>query len=85
MSTVAEDLFGAATKLAQFPKLTLADRSCAVASGAVQALVRVVKGTQELLFDGHSFAKHEADLIADGWTVYEDVRATAFEKPMAAY
>ena len=68
-----------------FPPLTLADRCCATASGSTQALVRVVKGTKDLMFSGHAFAKHEATLIADGWTVYEDIRATAFEKPVAAY
>ena len=57
-----------------WPPLKLADRSCAVPSA--QALVRVVHGRSDLLFDGHSFAKHEANLIADGWTVYEDIRET---------
>jgi uncharacterized membrane protein len=54
--------------------LTAADRSDAVASGSVQALVRVAKGAKDLLFDGHSYAKHEAALVADGWWVVEDIR-----------
>lgn len=68
-----------------FPPLTLADRSCAMASGSTQALVRVVKGRQELLLDGHSYASYEAVLLASGWTVYEDIRETAENKPVAAY
>lgn len=85
MSTVMEDLTGAATKVAQYPPLTLADRCCAVASGSTQALVRVVKGNKDLLFSGHHFEKNQAQLIADGWTIYEDARKTASEKPTAAY
>lgn len=57
-----------------FPPLTLADRSCAVSSLSTQALVRVVKGKQDLLFDSHHFNTHQATLIAEGWTVYEDIR-----------
>lgn len=83
MTTVEETITQTASKLALFPPLTLADRSDAVPSA--QALVRIVKGTQDLLLDGHSFNKHEAELIADGWLIYEDIRATAFEKPVAAY
>lgn len=68
-----------------FPPLTLADRSDASASRAVQALVRIVKGPRDLLLDGHTFSKNEADLIADGWTVYEDIRETASNGTTAAY
>lgn len=63
-------------EIAVFPPLKLTDRSCAMGSGSTQALVRVVKGTRDLLFDGHSYAKYQAQLIADGWTVYEDIRET---------
>jgi len=66
-----------------FPPLKPADRSDAVPSA--QALVRVVKGAQDLLLDGHSYHKHEADLIAEGWTLYEDIRDIADNKPVAAY
>lgn len=59
-----------------FPPLTLSDRSCAVSSLSTQALVRVVKGKQDLLFDSHSFNKYQASLIAEGWSVYEDIRST---------
>jgi len=83
MTTVADTVTNAATKLAQFPPLKPADRSDAVPSA--QALVRVVKGTKDLLLDGHSYTKHEADLIADGWSVYEDIREVALNKPTAAY
>lgn len=68
-----------------FPALTLADRSDAAASGAVQGLVRVVRGVQDLVFDNHSFNEHQAKLIADGWTVYEDIREEALNPPTAAY
>lgn len=57
-----------------FPPLLLADRSDAVPSA--QALVRVVRGSQDLLLDGHTYNKSQAQLIAEGWTVYEDVRET---------
>jgi hypothetical protein len=57
-----------------FPPLTLSDRSCAVSSLSTQALVRVVKGKQDLLFDKHTFEKFQATLIGQGWTVYEDIR-----------
>lgn len=68
-----------------FPPLTHSDRSDAYASGAVQALVRVVKGSQDLILDGHSFHKHEAELMADGWTVRDDNREHSHNKPVAAY
>ncbi|MCA1841243.1 MAG: hypothetical protein ABR585_12880 [Gemmatimonadaceae bacterium] len=58
-----------------FPPLKQADRSCAIPTA--QALVRVVRGPYDLLFCAHSFTKHEAQLIADGWTVYEDIREQA--------
>lgn len=82
MSTVTDITSGTA-QAAVFPPLKPADRSDAVPSA--QALVRVVKGHQDLLLDGHSYTKHEATLIADGWTVYEDIREVALNKPVAAY
>lgn len=81
MSTVTEAPSAASAAL--FPPLKPADRSDAVPSA--QALVRVVKGDRDLLLDGHSYTKHEADLIADGWSVYEDIREVALNKPVAAY
>ncbi len=80
-----EDITAMATKLAEFPPLKLADRACAVASGSTQALVRVVKGTQDLLFDNHYFNLHQAQLLAEGWVVYEDIREEALNLPTAAY
>lgn len=82
MSTVTDVTPGTA-QAAIFPPLKPADRSDAVPSA--QALVRVVKGTKDLLLDGHSFTKHEADLIADGWVIYEDIREVALNLPTAAY
>lgn len=82
MSTVT-DINTSTIEAAVFPALLPADRSDAVPSA--QALVRVVKGTKDLLLDGHSYTKHEAELIADGWTVYEDIREVANNKPVAAY
>lgn len=82
MST-ATDVTPNTAEAALYPPLKPADRSDAVPSA--QALVRVVKGAQDLLLDGHSYHKHEADLIADGWTVYEDIREVAENKPVAAY
>lgn len=67
------------------PALTAADRSDAYASGAVQALVRVVKDGKDLLFDGHSYATHEPALIASGWNVVEDVREAVLNPPKSAY
>jgi hypothetical protein len=69
----------------QFAPLNAADRSDAYASGAVQALVRVEKDGKDLLFDGHSYSKHEPALIASGWTVVEDNRVQAQNLPTAAY
>ena len=69
----------------QFAPLNHADRSDAYASGAVQALVRVEKGGNDLLLDGHSYATHEPALIASGWTVVEDNREQAQNLPTAAY
>lgn len=68
-----------------FAPLKTADRSDAYASGAVQALVRVTKGSKELLLDGHSYAKHEAALIGQGWAVQEDVREAVLNPPKSAY
>ena len=82
MSTVT-DVNPSPAQAAVFPPLKPADRSDAVPSA--QALVRVMKGSQDLLLDGHSYTKHEADLIADGWSVYEDIREVALNLPTAAY
>lgn len=71
--------------LKEFGFLNNADRSDAYASGAVQALVRVAKGRQDLLFDKHSFDKHEAALIGAGWQVVEDVREAVLNPPKTAY
>lgn len=68
-----------------YPVLTAADRSDAYASGAVQALVRVQKDGKDLLFDGHSYAKHEPALIASGWSVVHDVREAVLNPPKTAY
>lgn len=68
-----------------FPPLTAADRSDAYESGAVQALVRVVKTGRDLLFDNHSYNKHQAALIGDGWEVVEDVREAVLNPPKTAY
>ena len=66
-----------------YTPLKPADRSDAISSA--QALVRIFKGKQDLLLDGHSYHKHEADLVADGWAIYEDIREIAENKPVAAY
>lgn len=68
-----------------FPALNHADRSDAHASGAVQALVRVVKDGRDLLLDGHAFTKHEPALIASGWSVIEDVREAVLNPPKTAF
>lgn len=60
--------------LVLFPPLTTADRSCA--NPSAQALVRVAKGSTDLLFDGHAYALAEAALIGDGWIMVEDIRGT---------
>jgi hypothetical protein len=68
----------------QFAPLLAADRSDAHASGAVQALVRVVKSGRDLLLDNHSYNLHEAALIASGWSVAEDVREAVLNPPPSA-
>lgn len=68
-----------------FAPLNNADRSDAYASGAVQALVRVAKSGRDLLFDKHSFDKHEAALIGQGWEVVEDVREAVLNPPKTAF
>jgi hypothetical protein len=68
-----------------FLHLTAQDRSDAYASGAVQALVRVAKGSQDLLFDKHSYDKHEAALIGQGWEVIEDVREAVLNPPKTSF
>lgn len=69
----------------EFPALTTADRSDASASGAMQALIRVVKGDKDLLLDSHSYNLHEAALIGQGWEVREDVREAVLNPPKSAY
>jgi len=69
----------------QFAPLNATDRSDAYSSGAVQALVRVEKDGKDLLFDGHSYAKHEPALIASGWSVVEDVREAVLNPPKTAF
>ena len=73
------------TDVPLFPSLTHADRSDAVASGAVQALVRVVKDGRDLLLDNHSFNLHEAALIGQGWEVTEDIREAVLYPPKTAF
>lgn len=73
------------TDVPEFSSLTHADRSDAVASGAVQALVRVVKDGRDLLLDNHSYNLHEAALIASGWSVAEDIREAVLFPPKTAF
>lgn len=73
------------TETVQFPSLTHADRSDAHASGAVQALIRVVKDGKDLLLDGHAYNQHEAALIASGWSVAEDIREAVLTPPKTAF
>ena len=68
-----------------YPALKTADRSDAYASGSVQALVRVAKDGRDLLLDGHSYSKHEAALLVDGWTVIQDVREAVLNPPKTDY
>lgn len=68
-----------------FPPLNALDRSDACASGAVQGLVRVAKDAQDLVFDNHTYNKHEAALLVDGWTVVEDVREAVLNPPRTDY
>lgn len=79
------DVLTAVVNTPVFPPLKTADRSDAYASGAVQALVRVVKGSKELILDGHSYSKHEAALIGQGWAVAEDVREAVLNPPKSAF
>lgn len=74
-----------ATDVPLFSALTQADRSDATASGAVQALVRVVKDGRDLLLDNHSYNLHEAALIGSGWEVFEDVREAILNPPKSAF
>lgn len=69
----------------QFAPLNAQDRSDAYSSGAVQALVRVEKDGKDLLFDGHSYTKHEPALIASGWSVVEDVREAVLNPPKTEF
>lgn len=70
----------------EYPTLTAADRSDAYASGAVQALVRVVNAKgKDLLLDAHSFAKHEIALMAAGWAVVQDTREAVLNPPKTAF
>lgn len=73
------------TGVSQFAPLTAADRSDAFRSGAVQALIRVEKDGKDLLFDGHSYTKHEPALIASGWTVVEDIREAVLNPPKTSF
>lgn len=68
-----------------FPPLNGLDRSDACASGAVQGLVRVAKNSRDLVFDNHTYNKHEAALLVDGWTVVEDIREAVLNPPKTAY
>lgn len=68
-----------------FPEISHADRSDAHASGAVQALVRVVKDGRDLLLDGHAFVQHEPALIASGWSVQEDARERFLNPPKTSF
>jgi len=73
------------TDVPLYPSLTHADRSDATASGAVQALVRVIKDGKDLLLDNHSFNLHQAALIGQGWEVAEDIREAVLYPPKTAF
>lgn len=73
------------TEPVTFQPLTAADRSDAYESGSVQALVRMGKNGRDLLFDNHSYNKHEAALIGQGWEVLEDVREAVLNPPKTSY
>jgi hypothetical protein len=84
MSTVIEgEKVGTSQDI--WPSLVTADRSDAYSSGAVQALVRMAKDGRDLLFDSHSYAKHEAALLVDGWEVVEDIREAVLNPPKTAF
>jgi hypothetical protein len=69
-----------------FPPLNVLDRSDAYASGSVQALVRVSNTMgKDLVFDKHSFDKHEAALIGQGWEVIEDIREAVLNPPKTSF
>lgn len=83
--TTAVDRETTTTGQNPFAPLNAQDRSDAYSSGAVQALVRVAKDGKDLLFDGHSYVKHEPALIASGWAVVEDVREAVLNPPKTAF
>ena len=57
------------------PRLTVRD-TCDADLARVPAYVRVAKGGRTLDFCKHHFESNEADLLAAGWTVTDDRRAS---------
>jgi hypothetical protein len=72
-----------AAKTPTYPPLTAADRCDGTRTA--QALVRLVRGKQDMLLSAHYFNKAEATLIGAGWVVYEDIREAVLNPPKTTY
>jgi hypothetical protein len=66
-----------------FPPLTGSDRCDGTYTA--QALVRLVRGCQDILLSAHYFNQSEAELLISGWTVYEDIREAVLNPPKTAF
>lgn len=83
MTVVPVKKTGPTKNTVEFPPLTHADR-CDGARSA-QGLVRLVRGTQDLVLSGHYFEASEAALIGAGWEVYEDIRDAVLNPPKSTF
>lgn len=50
-----------------------------------QALVRLVRGTQDMCFSAHYFEKVEDGFIKAGWKIHEDIREAVLNPPKTSY
>lgn len=66
-----------------YPPLNALDRCDGNYSS--QALVRLVRGNQDLCLSAHYFNQAELTLISQGWMIYEDIREAVLNPPKTAY
>lgn len=81
--SITEAVTSAAPTVPSFPPLNGSDRCDGTRTA--QALVRLVRGEQDLLLSAHYFNKAEATLIGAGWTIYEDIREAVLNPPKTAF
>lgn len=81
--SITEAVTSTEPQIPAYPPLNGSDRCDGTRTA--QALVRLVRGQQDLLLSAHYFNKAEATLIGAGWMVYEDIREAVLNPEPTAF